>query len=130
MECVLRPEINYLDVPGLIKIQKVKVYEKIREISNSHIVHKGLDFSSGKSYDVSKIPGLSNLVGFQPKVTSEEIDDLTKKFKIIWKLIRDKDNYSWPFLTPVNKRDVPDYYDIIKEPMDLETINHRLNRKF
>eukprot|EP01080_Neovahlkampfia_damariscottae_P002676 gene2676-3872_t len=130
MECVLRPEINYLDVPSMLKTQKVKVYEKIREISNSHIVHKGLDFSKGQTYDVTKIEGLSNLAGFQPKTTSEEVDELTKKFKLIWKLIRDKENYSWPFLYPVNKKDVPDYYDIIREPMDLDTINNRLNRKF
>ena len=29
---------------------------------------------------------------------------------------------SWPFLKPVNKKQVKDYYTIIKRPMDLETI--------
>jgi histone acetyltransferase len=37
---------------------------------------------------------------------------------------------SWPFIEPVNKEEVPDYYDIIKEPMGL-IINNRYksNRK-
>lgn len=29
---------------------------------------------------------------------------------------------SWPFLKPVNKKVVKDYYNIVKRPMDLETI--------
>jgi histone acetyltransferase len=130
MECVLRPEINYLDVQGMTKIQRAKVYEKIKEISNSHIIHKGLDFSHGKTYEFSKIKGLKDLPGFKPKTTPEEVEELTKKLKAIWKIVKDKEIYSWPFLYPVDKKEVPDYYEIIKEPMDLETISIRLNRKF
>ncbi|KAJ3098630.1 Transcriptional activator spt7 [Phlyctochytrium planicorne] len=34
--------------------------------------------------------------------------------------------HSEPFLVKVNKKDVPDYYDIIKEPMDLGTMTKKL----
>ncbi|KAJ3525943.1 hypothetical protein NM208_g11420 [Fusarium decemcellulare] len=34
--------------------------------------------------------------------------------------------YSTPFLTRVNKRDVPDYYNLIKNPMDLGTMTKKL----
>jgi histone acetyltransferase len=34
---------------------------------------------------------------------------------------------SWPFLVPVNKKEVPDYYDVIKDPVDLTVIEKRLN---
>lgn len=34
--------------------------------------------------------------------------------------------YSVPFLTKVNKREVPDYYDVIKNPMDLGTVGKKL----
>lgn len=34
---------------------------------------------------------------------------------------------SWPFLKPVNKKLVKGYYDIITRPMDLETVNKKIN---
>jgi transcription initiation factor TFIID subunit 1 len=33
---------------------------------------------------------------------------------------------SWPFAKPVNKKVVKDYYTIVKEPMDLETIERKV----
>jgi hypothetical protein len=33
---------------------------------------------------------------------------------------------SWPFLSPVTKDEVPDYYDYISEPMDFGTIKKKL----
>lgn len=33
---------------------------------------------------------------------------------------------SWPFMKPVNKKLVKGYYDIIKNPMDLETMNKKV----
>lgn len=37
---------------------------------------------------------------------------------------------SWPFLKPVNKKVVKDYYNIVKRPMDLETIQKRVAGMF
>lgn len=34
---------------------------------------------------------------------------------------------AWPFLDPVDPQEVPDYYEIIKEPMDLHTIGQRID---
>lgn len=36
--------------------------------------------------------------------------------------------YSTPFLTRVNKREAPDYYNIIKQPMDLGTMTKKLKQ--
>ena len=33
---------------------------------------------------------------------------------------------SWPFMKPVNKKQVKDYYDKIKQPMDLETMSKKI----
>lgn len=38
-----------------------------------------------------------------------------------------KDINAWPFLRPVQKIEVPDYYDVITKPMDFGTIKYKLN---
>jgi transcription initiation factor TFIID subunit 1 len=35
-----------------------------------------------------------------------------------------------PFLAPVNSKKVPDYYNVVKNPLDLQTIRKRVNEKF
>lgn len=35
---------------------------------------------------------------------------------------------AWPFLEPVDRKQVPDYYCVIKSPMDLSTLNKRLSK--
>ncbi|GBM38532.1 Nucleosome-remodeling factor subunit BPTF [Araneus ventricosus] len=35
--------------------------------------------------------------------------------------------HAWPFMKPVDPVEAPDYYKVIKEPMDLKTIEQRLN---
>ncbi|XP_032613048.2 transcription initiation factor TFIID subunit 1-like [Hylobates moloch] len=35
---------------------------------------------------------------------------------------------SWPFHHPVNKKFVPDYYKVIVNPMDLETIRKNISK--
>lgn len=37
---------------------------------------------------------------------------------------------SWPFLKPVNKKQVKDYYNVIKRPMDLDTISQKVAGNF
>ncbi|XP_065053694.1 histone acetyltransferase KAT2A-like isoform X1 [Rhopilema esculentum] len=37
---------------------------------------------------------------------------------------------AWPFLKPVDKNEVPDYYDIIKYPMDLKSMGERLRSDY
>ena len=35
----------------------------------------------------------------------------------------------WPFTDPVNPVQVPDYYDVVKDPVDLKLINERIKEK-
>ncbi|CAG0921243.1 unnamed protein product, partial [Notodromas monacha] len=37
---------------------------------------------------------------------------------------------AWPFLKPVDRFDVPDYYEVIEHPMDLKTMTDRLKRGY
>jgi len=37
---------------------------------------------------------------------------------------------AWPFMKPVNRKLVKDYYNVIKQPIDLETIASRVSSEF
>ena len=37
---------------------------------------------------------------------------------------------SWPFLNPVDSKDVPDYYEHVKFPMDMKTMAERLKANY
>jgi len=63
MQCALIPKIDYLNKPALFKMQQEAIMTKIRQLSTSHIVHKGLpQFQTNdpnvKPVDPRDVPGL------------------------------------------------------------------------
>ncbi|KAJ6931222.1 hypothetical protein NC652_014654 [Populus alba x Populus x berolinensis] len=86
MECKIDQKLPYTDLSTMIRRQRQAIDEKIRELSNCHIIYPGIDFL---------------------KSMHDHVD-------------------AWPFKEPVDARDVPDYYDIIKDPMDLKTMSKRV----
>ncbi|CAD6933900.1 unnamed protein product [Tilletia controversa] len=78
--------------------------------------------------DASQVPGLAES-GWTP-----EMDELSRKPKrgphhnLMRHVLIEMGNHasSWPFLNPVNGEEVPDYYDVIKSPMDLSTMENKL----
>lgn len=137
MECVLRPKINYLNVPGMIKVQREAVYEKIQEISNSHIVHPGIEgvvaagknaASAGIVKSMDDIPGLKE-AGWKATISDKDLKKQREQLRGILESVKTHDD-SWPFLDPVDTDEVADYLDVIKEPIDLQTIDKRMNMGF
>ncbi|KAJ8924480.1 hypothetical protein NQ315_007277 [Exocentrus adspersus] len=45
--------------------------------------------------------------------------------ELLSEVMKHKD--AWPFIRPVQKNEVPDYYDVISKPMDFGTIKYKLN---
>ncbi|GAA5821343.1 hypothetical protein JCM3770_006256 [Rhodotorula araucariae] len=132
MHCSMLPRVKYLEARQMLAQQKEVILAKIRLLSQSHIVHPGLAFfathPAGSKIDPSRVPGLRES-GWTP-----ELDELTRRpkrgpqFAVMKKLLTLLIDHpsSWAFANPVNAQEVTDYYDVIKEPMDLATMESKL----
>lgn len=145
MECILHAKVDYLNMPMLLKAQKMALVEKMKEVSNSHIVFPGIDVTAKKGLKIEDIPGLKEVgwrkdrpggnlstrggptAGFSERdKTSQEV--LRRHLQGVLTQIKTH-NCAWPFLEPVNAQETGayDYYDVIKNPIDLGTIQRRLD---
>ncbi|KAF3326306.1 histone acetyltransferase GCN5 [Carex littledalei] len=144
MECKINPKLPYTDIATMIHRQRQAIDEKIRELSNCHIVYEGIDFQKKeagipkKMLKVEDIPGLKE-AGWTPdqwghsrfKTPNSMVDSvqyrqhLNNFMRALLKTMNEHPD-AWPFKEPVDAREVPDYYDIIKDPMDLKTMSKRV----
>lgn len=132
MQCSMLPSVfRYLDLSKILLLQKAAIEKKINSRSLSHVVRPGLQvFKSKKDVELNPqdIPGLKE-AGWL-----EEMDKLAQKPKrgphhnFMVTLLSELMNHpsAWPFAHPVNKDEVGDYYEVIKEPMDLSTMELKL----
>merc|ERR1719189_2655823 len=58
----------------------------------------------------------------QKRLTADDYEAIKKLVKQIW-----ANRSSIPFHHPVNTSDVPNYYEVVKEPMDLSTVDKKVN---
>ncbi|GAU33232.1 hypothetical protein TSUD_333550 [Trifolium subterraneum] len=167
MECKIDPKLPYTDLSTMIRRQRQAIDEKIRELSNCHIVYTGIDFhkiskrthvaAGGGSQqwnfiveDIGVAAALFIIFAFSDlrSLTPFSIDGarreagwtldqwghsrfrtlggstdnatnlkhLTMLMRQLLKSMLDHAD-AWPFKEPVDARDVPDYYEIIKDPM-------------
>ncbi|XP_076915443.1 histone acetyltransferase GCN5-like [Bidens hawaiensis] len=143
MECKIDPKFPYTDLSSMIHRQREAIDEKIRELSNCHIVYPGIDFQKKEAgipkriCKLEDIPGLKE-AGWSPdqwghtrfKYFNASPDGtvnpkLTGFMLSVLKATLDHVD-SWPFDKPVDVRDVPDYYHVIRDPMDLKTMSRRV----
>ncbi|PKA58300.1 Histone acetyltransferase GCN5 [Apostasia shenzhenica] len=143
MECKIDPKLPYTDLSTMIRRQRQAIDEKIRELSNCHIVYPGIDFQKKeagiprKILKVEDIPGLREAgwtpdqwghSRYKPANATDSVayrQQLNAFMRGLLKMMNEHPD-AWPFKEPVDARDVPDYYDIIKDPMDLKTMSKRL----
>ncbi|XP_031372980.1 histone acetyltransferase GCN5 isoform X2 [Punica granatum] len=143
MECKIDPKLPYTDLSTMIRRQRQVIDEKIREFSNCHYVYSGIEVKKNdagilqESLKVEDIKGLN--AGWTPdqwgysrfrSLSSSGEGALNQKrltafMRSLLKSMHDHVD-AWPFREPVDRRDVPDYYDIIKDPMDLKTMSKRV----
>ncbi|GLB37571.1 putative bromo domain containing protein [Lyophyllum shimeji] len=134
MQCTMLRKVDYLDKPTIFAQQQEAVMTKIRQMSRSHIVYSGLPqfqpgAPEGVTVDPKDVPGLRES-GWTVTMALNEARPAprnTKTYRLERMLKELKGHPSaWPFLTPVNGDEVTDYYDVIKNPMDFSTMEHKL----
>ena len=131
MQCSMLPKIRYLDSNKILALQKASILSKIRTIGKSHVVYKGLDYFKKKNFEPLNP---FNIPGLKEAGWTREMDDLAQKPKrgahyiAMLTILTEMQNHpsNWPFVQPVSRTDVPDYYEVIKEPMDLSTMEVKL----
>ncbi|KAK4116720.1 histone acetyltransferase GCN5-like protein [Canariomyces notabilis] len=131
MQCTMLPRIRYLEMGRMLLKQKECVQAKIRAYSKSHIIHPPP--KQWQKGGVTPIDPLS-IEAIRASGWSPDMDELARQprhgpnYNQLLHLLNDLQNHqsSWPFLVPVNKDEVLDYYDVIKEPMDLSTMETKL----
>lgn len=135
MQCSMVPRIRYLEVGRMLLKQKETVLAKIRLLSKSHIIHQPpQQWAAGtiNPIDPLTIPHI-RATGWSP-----DMDELSRQprhgphFNEMRRFLYQVQNHkqAWPFLHPVNKDDVPDYYNVITSPMDLSTMLERLEHDY
>ncbi|KAL3474869.1 putative histone acetyltransferase [Aspergillus californicus] len=136
MHCAMVPRIRYLEVGRMLLKQKAAVQAKIRGLSRNHIIHPPpRQWTTNRvitPINPSSIPAI-HATGWNP-----DMDALAREprhgpaFNDLRRLLNQIQNHkqAWPFLQPVSKDEVTDYYTVITSPMDLSTIEERLEKDF
>lgn len=133
MQCSMIPRIRYLEVGRMLLKQKATVQAKMRVLSSNHIIHPPPpQWAKGvvTPIDPLSIPAI-RATGWSP-----DMDALSREprhepyFNEFRRFLNQIQNHKqgWPFLQPLNKDEVPDYYNVITSPMHLSTIEEKLER--
>ncbi|KAI0430927.1 histone acetyltransferase GCN5-like protein [Xylaria sp. FL1042] len=130
MLCSMVPRIRYLETGRMLLKQKETVLAKIRHFSKSHIVHQPPpQWANGVTpIDPLSIPAI-RATGWSPDMdilarVPRRGPHFTELRRFLSQIQFHKQ--AWPFLHPVNRDEVADYYNVITSPMDLSTIEEKL----
>eukprot|EP00252_Welwitschia_mirabilis_P009374 TRINITY_DN21949_c0_g1_i1.p1 TRINITY_DN21949_c0_g1~~TRINITY_DN21949_c0_g1_i1.p1 ORF type:complete len:557 (-),score=103.70 TRINITY_DN21949_c0_g1_i1:78-1748(-) len=144
LQCKIDAKLPYTDLPTMVRMQRQALDERIRQLSNRHLVYPGIEISKKdagvprKPLRVEDIPGLRE-AGWTSEQSGHSSYRLLNSplegppsrqvlhafMRSLWKAMSEQPD-AWPFKEPVDPREVPDYYDIIKNPMEWNIGTYRL----
>jgi histone acetyltransferase len=151
MECYIHPSIDFTRIPQMVAVQKEFILNRIRATSKSDkVIYPPLPADFAKNLDSSSrassanaavaralaIPGVidagwtaSDLVASAggAKDADQKKDMLKKELLALVQKVQEK-QFSWCFRDPVDTNEVTDYLEVVKDPIDLRTMEKRVRR--
>ena len=135
MQCSMLPKIRYLESGRMLLKQKETVQAKIRAVTKSFNVHPPPAQWADAKGKLEPLDPLS-ISAIKETGWSPDMDEIARQprhgpnYNGLLHMLNEMQNHqhAWPFLQPVNKDEVHDYYDVIKEPMDLSTMEEKLEK--
>ncbi|PIO64285.1 Bromodomain protein [Teladorsagia circumcincta] len=108
------------------KAQKEAALQKPEEASDEE--HVGDENSLSTTLDTDEYTE-SPARSFAPILRDADLS-ARARIEALENIIREamRETYAWPFLEPVDKKEVPDYYDVISRPMDLRTMINKIKQ--
>lgn len=133
MQCTLLPRMRYVEAARMIRKQKEFLLTTMAANNKSKVQHHPpAQWARGIIGPIEpySVPGIRHS-GWAP-----EMDELSREKELtpptdplqdfLNHLKRGK--HAWPFLQPVDEKQVEDYYTVIKHPMDLQTMQQKLDK--
>mmetsp|Transcript_1627 Transcript_1627/g.3790 ORF Transcript_1627/g.3790 Transcript_1627/m.3790 type:complete len:547 (-) Transcript_1627:311-1951(-) len=148
MECYVHPSIDFTRIPEMLKAQREFILKRIKLKALSHKVTydplpknwkphlEGVSRANESAARALAVPGMieagwtiADLIATtgQGKDLDRAKNALKSELMAIVRKVEDQ-QFSWPFREPVDTNEVKDYLDVIKEPIDLLTIDKRIRK--
>lgn len=118
MECQVFWEINYLNSIEAIENVKKRIFKELSE----EPTYGPICCNDSKPKELLGLLEKTSSSGAAVKSKRKIIDDF---FGFLFADLSSNAS-AWPFLQPVSAKDVPDYYRVIKNPMDLSEMHRRI----
>ncbi|KAG7355101.1 bromodomain containing protein [Nitzschia inconspicua] len=147
MECYVHPSIDYTRIPEMLAAQREFILSRIRLKAQSTKVYpplpkdwnpklEGASRGNEAAARALAIPGMLEAGWTMADLLSatgqgKDLDRAKNALKSeLLSIVRkvEEQQYSWPFREPVDTTEVKDYLDVIKEPIDLSTIDKRIRK--
>jgi histone acetyltransferase len=155
MECYVHPSIDFTRVPEMIQAQREYILRCIActARSNTHVYPPlpsnfeaipestsggGVSRSNWTAAKAYSIPGvaeagwtMTDLIQSMNAASGKDAQQQKSALKSdLLAIVRkvEEQQFAWPFREPVDTNEVPDYLEVIKEPIDLQTMSKRIRQ--